>query len=148
MIELTGNLWDWDADATVITTNGSVRRDGYAVMGRGVARQAAIRYPNLPLRLGHMIAAVGNHVVMFGGYDRWIITFPVKLNWNEPAIPELIARSCTELVKQIDSLPGWENIVLPRPGCGNGHLQWSDVRPILQAQLDDRFLVTHEEGHY
>ena len=39
MKEITGDLWTIKADARVIPTNGTVRRDGAAVMGRGVALQ-------------------------------------------------------------------------------------------------------------
>ena len=30
---------------------------------------------------------------------------------------------------------------LVRPGCGNGQLQWGDVRPEIVDILDDRFTV-------
>ena len=40
MNEVNGNLWDSNADIIVITTNGAVRKDGAAIMGRGVALQA------------------------------------------------------------------------------------------------------------
>jgi len=42
--EVDGNLWEIEADWRVITTNGFVKKDGRAVMGRGVARQALQRY--------------------------------------------------------------------------------------------------------
>ena len=36
---------------------------------------------------------------------------------------------------------GFDTVVLPRPGCGNGGLRWQDVRPLLGLSLDDRFIV-------
>ena len=45
MIETSGNLWHFHTQGrwVVTTTNGSVRKDGCAVMGRGVAREAAAK---------------------------------------------------------------------------------------------------------
>jgi hypothetical protein len=34
-----------------------------------------------------------------------------------------------------------ENVLVPRPGCGNGQLDWEDVKPILLDHFDDRFIV-------
>ena len=55
------------------------------------------------------------------------------------ADPEIIARSVRHLREYADANPEWKRIVLPRPGCGHGELQWKDIRPIL-AQLDNRFV--------
>jgi len=52
----------------------------------------------------------------------------------------LIRQSARQLVEMADKF-GWGSVVLPRPGCGNGGLDWDDVRPILEAILDDRFTV-------
>jgi hypothetical protein len=42
LIELTENIWQYSGTAIIaITTNGSVARNGKAIIGRGVARQAA-----------------------------------------------------------------------------------------------------------
>jgi hypothetical protein len=62
MREITGNLWDYHDDGwwIAITTNGFIRRDGTAVMGRGCAAQAAKRYPALPRRLGTRLQTDGN----------------------------------------------------------------------------------------
>ncbi len=145
MKELTGDLWEVEADARVITTNGLVKKDGRAVMGRGVAKQAAERYPWLPEWLGLSLRVIGNHVRMFlpnEGNATYLIMFPVKHNWWETANLDLIKRSAEELVTLIDGqFSKGVTIVLSRPGCGNGGLRWEDVKPVIEPLLDDRFVV-------
>jgi hypothetical protein len=138
MIETTGNIWDYLGSAVVvITSNGSLTRDGRAVLGRGVAIQALTHLPDLSQRLGTLLAQGGNHVheVVEG-----IVSFPVEETaWSLPD-PGLIGRSCHELRALADERR-WLRIVVPRPGCGGGGLSWADVAPLLAAELDDRFLI-------
>lgn len=148
MKEVYGDIWDyhWESGKKiyikgsswiVITTNGSVRKDGACVMGRGVAKQAALKFPMLPFELGKCLKSeFGNTVYMFMQYK--ILTFPVKHNWREKADLNLIEKSCKELVKEA---PRQDNIYMVRPGCGNGGLDWKDVKPVLEKYLDDRFTV-------
>lgn len=145
------DLWDPDmqADAIIITTNGDVNASGRAVMGRGCALEAATRYPNLDWRFGQMLRARCNHTMLVelqsypNGNDFWLISFPVKHHWHQQADLELIERSARELVALADKHE-WETILAPRPGCGNGHLSWSAVRPIIADLLDDRFIIVHK----
>lgn len=151
MIELTGNLWEWPADAHVITTNGSVTGAGRAVMGRGCAKEAAVMWPELQHELGALLTAYGNRVHLMTGYYKRLdgrvyrlVTFPVKHHWQDAADPQLIVKSLYQLT-ELATWNCWENVVMPRPGCGNGRLSWADVRTLLQAVLNDRFLVTTYE---
>jgi hypothetical protein len=144
MIEAVGDLWTFSTpDARVITTNGDVTDAGKCVMGRGVAEQARDRYPGIDKQLGHLIDVWGNRPFRLH-YDRsarvWIATFPVKRHWRERADPDLIRQSALKLVEIADKFH-WHEVVMPRPGCGNGRLRWSDVQPILEPILDDRFVV-------
>ena len=136
MIEAQGNMWGYPADYRVITTNGFVKRNGECVMGRGCAKEAKDRYPELPSKLGTLIQAYGN-VVLWLGND--LFSFPVKHKWFEKADLALIEQSCQQLINHVnrDSV----DVVIPRPGCGNGQLNWNDVKPILDKYLDDRFKV-------
>lgn len=60
--------------------------------------------------------------------------------WACTSIIEIIERSCIQLVELADS-KGWNTVLLPRAGCGNGGLKWSEVKPIMAKILDDRFIV-------
>ncbi len=138
MREICGELWDFYGEAAVgITTGGQVSRKGHCMMPRGCARQARERFPDLPGRLGALIRGEGNHVFHLGN---GLFNFPVE---NSPfEVPELrlIERSCRELVELADRL-GWQKVVLPRPGCGGGGLEWNQVRPLAEKYLDQRFWV-------
>lgn len=139
MLETLGDIWVY-ADSgvpIVITANGSLTRDGRAVMGRGVAKQAAQRYPGLAVKLGLLIAEQGSHVF---DLSCGIVSFPVEESaWSLPDT-RIISRSAGELRALLD-ISGWERIVVPRPGCGGGGLEWMDVRPLLEPWFDERFIV-------
>jgi len=49
MLETLGDIWEHAGRGAVIviTSNGSLTRDGRAVIGRGVAKQAALCFPGL-----------------------------------------------------------------------------------------------------
>ena len=55
----------------------------------------------------------------------------------------LIRRSARQLVALANKF-GYREVLIPRPGSGNGKLSWEDdVKPVLAGILDDRFtLVT------
>lgn len=58
MKEVKGDIWKVAAenhDWIVIPTNGFVKVNGKAVMGRGLAYQAMEKYPELPAELGGRI---------------------------------------------------------------------------------------------
>lgn len=152
MLTATADLWTYPhADALCITTNGSVVRVSggrhavyRGVMGRGVAAQAKQRYPELELALGYQVRQHGNTVGILRQPDdacsAYLVSFPVKHEWHEQADLELIGRSAEQLA-QLTTLMQWQWVVVPRPGCGNGRLDWMEVAPVLRQHFDDRFVV-------
>lgn len=143
MQELKGNLWDeqYNNDWRCITTNGIVKNNGNAVMGKGCAKEAAERYPQLPSWLGLRILKFGNKVTVFEKHR--LIAFPVKNHWKEKADPELIKKSAEELTLIAEDQPT-EKFILPRPGCGSGGLKWNTVQPLLQRLPDNVFIISFD----
>jgi hypothetical protein len=138
MLEIHGNLWDYLGRAVIgITTGGQLSREGTCLMLRGCAAQARERFPDLPKILGNLIRERGNHVFYLG---EGIFSFPVENGPFEVPDNRLIERSCRELVALADAR-GWPEVILPRPGCGTGGLEWSSVRPILKGYFDHRFRI-------
>jgi len=156
MKELAGEAWEtWEhynsyEDWLIcITTNGTVKKNGDAVMGAGIANEAKKKYPAFPSLLGSKLKNYGNDVHYLGDN---IITFPVKHNWYETADIDLIIKSCKQLMNALDNLTvkrGYDvYAILPRPGCGNGKLDWeTQVKPVISKILDDRiWVISYEQS--
>ena len=139
-----GDIWRWPgADVRVITTNGDIKKDGTAVMGRGVALEAKKLFPGVESKFAKLLTENGNHVQVLGTNASFsLVAFPTKHHWTENSSISLILQSCREIVELADKY-SWKRIVLPRPGCGNGGLDWKKVQPHIEKILDDRFYVVY-----
>jgi hypothetical protein len=160
---LKGNLFTVGSDATAITTNGFVKKDGSAVMGRGCALQASKQVAGLAQHLGNLITMNGNTVQVIND-SPLLVSFPVKPShalyngdnavqhmrnkfrigqripgWACKASQEIIINSALQLRKLTGAM-GWQKVAIPRPGCGAGELNWIEIKPLLSEILDDRFL--------
>lgn len=167
MLEAKGNIFTTNCDALCITTNGYVTRNGDAVMGRGCAKQAAEYVPNLKSTFGKLLKHRGNIVqILAQQNDTYWLNFPVKPHsivlgddrevvrhmrgkfeigdtvpgWACVADYNMIVESALQLVDLTDRM-GWKKVILPRPGCGFGELSWTEVKPVLDKILDDRFVA-------
>ena len=142
MLEIHGNLWDFHSKGHFIgiTTNGDINSRGQAVMGRGIAKQAATRYPDLPYQLAKLIKTTGATSVVHPFFAERFVSIQVKYHWNEQADLALIENSCRELVYYL-GIWHFPKLYLPRPGCGNGGLDWAIVRPAIAPILDNRFTI-------
>lgn len=73
-----------------------------------------------------------------------VFNFPTKQHWRDPSRIEWIRDGLADLAKRIkpDTNPrcptdGVESIAIPALGCGEGGLQWADVRPLIEAAFAD-----------
>jgi hypothetical protein len=139
MKEIVGDMWQEHAEGAVvaITTNGAVNKVGRAIMLRGCARQARVLYPKLLQTLCELLRRHGNHVFDLG---HQIVSFPVEVDPYQVPEMRMIDQSCRELVELTD-YKGWQKVVVPRPGCGGGGLEWQEVKTILERHFDERFYV-------
>lgn len=136
---LRGNIWILaDADPNgfvVVPTNTTLRKDGKAVMGAGLAKEAAERHPALP---GLLAAAWSEEGYTDGVHDFpeiGIVCFPTKRDWREPSDLGLIKSGCKQLA-QLATLANEATFYVPLLGCGLGRLDWAtQVRPILVHEL-------------
>ncbi len=135
---VNGDLYTFPANYRCVTTNGIVRENGCLVMGKGCALDAKQKYPNIDKKLGDFVTKYGNRVFLC--LPEKIISFPTKEHWKDKSSVALIIKSAGQLVDLCNKFH-LDNIVLPAPGCGNGQLRWSNIKPILEDILDDRFTV-------
>lgn len=144
MIEAVGDIWDLSkGNSLAIPTNGLTNFRGQAIMGRGIAKEAKDRYPDIAIDLGVNLLIAGNRVFDLGQYEDWhIYSFPTKHNWRDKSSIDLIKESCIQIVRYST---GNERIFIGRPGCGNGGLLWEDVKPAIEPLLDDRFIIVNKE---
>lgn len=117
----------------VVTTNTKTRLNGHAVMGAGIAKQAADLYPNLPKELGEHLIEFDHEPDVIHWFGYRIITFPTKRDWRLPSTIDYIIISAQKLL--ILDLPG--PILVPKVGCALGGLHWDDVKPCLEIVWSD-----------
>lgn len=131
----TGNLLDAPVDALVNTVNE------VGVMGKGIALQFKEAFPEPAL--AYMDAAkrgevrVGRVLVTpsqaLSG-PHWVIHFPTKRHWRHPSKLAWVRDGLDDLRRVIDEY-GIRSIAIPPLGCGNGGLDWSDVRSAIEHAL-------------
>jgi hypothetical protein len=137
MLEESGDFWLIEGDYRCINTNAFLKK-GSAVMGKGIALQAARKYPGLGIILGKLIQINGNHVFHLGN---GLISFPTKWNFRDIDV-ELIKQSSQELIILLQDDPA-KRILIERPEDG---IQWTRIKPVIQKILrDDKFIIVNKE---
>jgi O-acetyl-ADP-ribose deacetylase (regulator of RNase III) len=129
-----GNLLEADVEALVNTVNTV----GY--MGKGIALQFKQAFPEnfrayaQAVRKGAV--APGRMLVVPTGFvtnPRYVINFPTKRHWRGRSRMEDVEAGLKALVDEVKRL-GIQSIAVPPLGCGNGGLDWQEVKPrIVQA---------------
>lgn len=152
MIEIKGDLLEIlyreRFDACCCTTNTTLNSSGELIMGKGIAKIFQEKWPWLPSVWGYTIKKTKQRkfplVLVHASNDEWYnfayhVAFPTKTDWRKNSTLEIVENSAKQLEYLADSL-GWERVLLPRPGCSNGGLNWEDVKPKIEF-LDDRFYI-------
>jgi len=142
-----GNLLEEKTEALVNTVNG------VGVMGKGIALQFKQAYPEnfrqyekacrvKEVQPGQMFTVPTGSLLNPG----YIINFPTKRHWKNKSQIEDIKSGLLALVAEVKRL-GITSIAIPPLGCGNGGLNWQEVKPLIElafAQLSDVQVVVFE----
>lgn len=120
-----------DVDAVVNTVNC------VGVMGKGIALQFKKKWPD---NFNAYLAACESKIVKPGkmfiynagalARPKYIINFPTKKHWKGKSQIEYIQDGLIDLVAQIKAL-NINSIAVPPLGCGNGGLDWKDVKILI-----------------
>ncbi|ADE16437.1 Appr-1-p processing domain protein [Nitrosococcus halophilus Nc 4] len=138
MIEYTkGNLLKADVEALVNTVNT------VGIMGKGIALMFKEAFKDNfdayaaackagEVKIGQMFTTeTGN---LMG--PQWIINFPTKKHWRNKTKLAWIEEGLEDLRRTIIKY-GIDSIAIPPLGCGNGGLDWREVRPLIEKCLVD-----------
>jgi len=132
-----GNILESDAEALVNTVNT------VGVMGKGIALQFKKSFPENykkykqaveqeEVQLGKMFVTEPN--ALMG--PKYIINFPTKGHWRYPSKLKWIKDGLRDL-KEVIQEKGIKSVAVPPLGCGQGGLEWEDVKREIETELSD-----------
>lgn len=132
MIEyIEGDIFESPAQVIVNTVNT------VGVMGKGLALSFKERYPQMyekyKMACEKHLLTVGKLMLIYE-VDHWLLMFPTKENWRNPSKLEYIEKGLMKFV-QTYAEKNITSIAFPRLGCGNGELNWADVKPLMERYL-------------
>jgi O-acetyl-ADP-ribose deacetylase (regulator of RNase III) len=134
MIEyIEGDIFKSPAQVIVNTVNT------VGVMGKGLALSFKQRYPQM---FEKYKAACEKHLLTIGKLmlfyetDHWLLLFPTKEHWRNPSKLEYIEKGLMKFAHTYAE-KGITSIAFPRLGCGNGELNWADVKPLMERYLKE-----------
>ena len=134
-----GTVFNTPAQALVNTINTK------GVMGAGVALEFSLRYPNMfkeyKQRCERAEVSVGK-MDYHQEDDMVIVNFPTKRHYRHDSKLEWIEDGLRHFVSTYKE-QGINSIAFPRLGCANGHLEWTDVQPLMEKYLSNLDIMVY-----
>ncbi len=107
------------------------------VMGKGLAKEFKRLYPEMFEAYQHYCEkgqlTIGK-LQIYRTPNKWILNFPTKKSWRYPSKIEYIEAGLKKFVGNYEKL-GIQSISFPMLGCGNGGLDWQEVKPLMERYL-------------
>lgn len=126
-----GDLFLSKADCLVNTVNC----EGY--MGKGVAYQFKMKFPENNKDYIKACKSGALHIGTLHFYQEdgvTIINFPTKDRWREKSRMNYIEIGLEKMVQLLPEL-SVKSVAIPPLGCGNGGLNWQEVKQIIEEKL-------------
>lgn len=131
IIYLRSSLFDSPAQTWVNTVNT------VGVMGKGVAKEFKARFPPMYAEYRALCQekrlSIGQ-LHLWRGEQQWVLNFPTKTTWRMPSKLHYVEQGLEKFVKSYREL-GITSVSFPPLGCGNGNLDWGQVRPLMESYL-------------
>lgn len=109
------------------------------VMGKGLAKAFKAREPDMFTRYAEICTdglLEPGKLWLWRGAKSWTLNFPTKRHWKHPSKIEWIEAGLHKF-RTIYRDQGIREISFPRLGCGNGGLDWNEVRPLMEHYLSN-----------
>lgn len=128
---LEGDLLNSPAQVLVNTVNT------VGVMGKGIALQFKKRYPKMfeeyRKQCEKKRLTIGKLMIWYEA-DHTILLFPTKEHWRNPSKLEYIEKGLMAFSRRYVEY-NITSIAFPKLGCGNGELNWEEVKPLMEKYL-------------
>ncbi len=125
------SLFDSPAQTLVNTVNV------VGVMGKGIALEFKERYPDMfkayKKLCDNRTLDIGK-LHLWRASEHWVLNFPTKTTWRQPSKLEFIEAGLEAFQRSYKQM-GIASISFPPLGCGNGNLDWREVRPLMERYL-------------
>ena len=128
-----GDIFNSPAQVLVNTVNT------VGVIGKGIALSFKKKYPEM---FTIYRKACDKHQLVIGklmlwyGPDHWILNFPTKEHWRNPSKMEYIEKGLMAFQRKYADY-NITSIAFPKLGCGNGELDWEQVKPLMEKYLKE-----------
>lgn len=109
------------------------------VMGKGIAKAFKQREPRMFAaykRVCDQKLLEPGKLWLWRGSEQWVLNFPTKRHWRSPSRIEWVEAGLEKFAKTYEA-QGVAEIAFPKLGCGNGNLDWADVKPLMERYLSD-----------
>ena len=127
------SLFDSPAQTLVNTVNT------VGVMGKGIAKAFKEKYPYMFREYKRLCdsgeLSIGK-IHLWRSPQRLVLNFPTKTTWKKPSNVDYIKRGLDVFTNTYKEL-GITSVAFPPLGCGNGNLDWLDVKPVMEAYLQN-----------
>lgn len=131
---IEGSVFSTDAKTIVNTVNC------VGALGKGIALEFYLRYEGLEAEYKKACEdktlRIGRPKLYIHNDSRWILNFPTKNHWRYPSKLEWIEEALKYFAKNYKKVD-FGTIAFPKLGCGNGKLDWKDVKPLMIKYLDN-----------
>jgi len=134
---VNGNIFEAKTEAIVNTVNC------VGVWGAGLAITFKIKYPGVFIDYKNEcdLGLYKPGTVRIYMYRQnpvklpiYVVCFATKDHWREPSNLDWIKQGLSTLA-DIIRINGIKSIAIPKLGCGNGKLEWKDVKPLIEEGL-------------